>query len=66
MHDGSLKTLDSVVEFYNKGGIANKNLDANVRQLHLSDQEKSNMVAFLRSLSGEGWQAVKAPERFPE
>ena len=29
MHDGSLKTLDEVVEFYNKGGIPNKNLDRN-------------------------------------
>ena len=28
MHDGSLKTLEEVVEFYNKGGIPNKNLDA--------------------------------------
>ena len=66
MHDGSLKTLDDVVEFYNKGGIANKNLDANVRKLNLSEQEKSDLVAFLKSLSGEGWQTVKAPERFPE
>jgi cytochrome c peroxidase len=66
MHDGSLKTLDEVVEFYNKGGIANKNLDANVRQLHLTDQEKSDLVAFLKSLSGEGWQSVKSPDHFPE
>jgi cytochrome c peroxidase len=66
MHDGSLKTLDEVVEFYNKGGIPNKNLDSNIRQLHLTEQQKSELVAFLKSLSGEGWQSVKAPEKFPE
>jgi cytochrome c peroxidase len=66
MHDGSLKTLDDVVEFYNKGGIPNKNLDANIKPLHLSDQEKKDVVAFLMSLSGEGWQSVKPPDKFPE
>jgi cytochrome c peroxidase len=66
MHDGSLKTLDEVVEFYNKGGISNKNLDANIKPLHLSDQQKQDLVAFLKSLSGEGWQSVKAPEKFPQ
>jgi cytochrome c peroxidase len=66
MHDGSLKTLDEVVEFYNKGGIKNKNLDENIKPLHLTPQEKSDLVAFMRSLSGEGWQKVKAPETFPQ
>jgi cytochrome c peroxidase len=65
MHDGSLKTLDEVVEFYNRGGIPNKNLDSNIRPLHLSDRQKRDLVAFLKSLSGEGWQRVKAPEEFP-
>lgn len=66
MHDGSLNTLDDVVEFYNKGGIPNKNLDSNIRPLHLSDRQKQDLVAFLRSLSGEGWQWIEAPEKFPE
>jgi cytochrome c peroxidase len=66
MHDGSLESLDAVVEFYNKGGIANKNLDSSIRPLHLSDEEKKDLVAFLKSLSGEGWQSVKAPEEFPK
>jgi cytochrome c peroxidase len=65
MHDGSLQTLEDVVEFYNKGGIPNAHLDANIRPLHLSEQEKRDLVAFLKSLSGEGWQHVKAPESFP-
>ena len=66
MHDGSLKTLDEVVEFYNKGGIANKNLDANMRLLHLNDQDKKDLVAFLKALSGEGWQAIAEPASFPK
>jgi cytochrome c peroxidase len=66
MHDGSLKTLLEVVEFYNRGGIPNPHLDANIRPLHLSDQQKQDLMAFLRSLSGEGWQWVKAPDRFPQ
>ena len=65
MHDGSLKTLDEVVEFYDRGGIPNPHLDANIRPLHLSGQQKHDLVAFLKSLSGEGWQWVKAPDRFP-
>jgi cytochrome c peroxidase len=65
MHDGSLKTLDEVVEFYNKGGIKNRNLDPNLKPLNLTDQEKTELVAFLKALSGEGWQNVKAPEELP-
>jgi cytochrome c peroxidase len=66
MHDGSLKTLEEVVDFYDKGGIKNKNLDENIKPLHLTDQQKSDLVAFMKSLSGEGWQNVKPPESFPE
>jgi cytochrome c peroxidase len=66
MHNGSLKTLEDVVEFYDKGGIPNRHLDANIRPLHLPERQKRDLVAFLKSLSGEGWQGVKAPERFPQ
>ena len=66
MHDGSLKTLEEVVDFYDKGGIKNKNLDENIKPLHLTDQEKKDLVSFLKALSGEGWQQVKAPATFPQ
>ena len=66
MHDGSLQTLEEVVDFYNKGGIPNRNLDPNVRVLHLSEAERKDLVDFLKALSGEGWQGVKAPESFPQ
>jgi cytochrome c peroxidase len=66
MHDGSLKTLEEVVDFYDKGGIPNRNLDANIKKLHLTDGEKKDLVDFLRALSGEGWQQVRPPANFPQ
>jgi len=65
MHDGSLKTLEEVVDYYNKGGRPNKNLDPNIRKLNLTDQEKRDLVAFLKALSGEGWQ-VEPPTELPQ
>jgi cytochrome c peroxidase len=66
MHDGSLKTLEEVVDFYDKGGIPNKNLDERIKPLHLTPQEKADLVAFLKALSGEGWQKAGPPDKFPE
>ncbi len=66
MHDGSLKTLEEVVEHYNKGGIKNPHLNARIKPLNLSDRDKSDLVSFLKALSGEGWQTIKSPEKFPE
>ncbi|HXI39390.1 MAG TPA: cytochrome c peroxidase [Bryobacteraceae bacterium] len=66
MHDGSLKTLEEVVEYYDKGGMPNRNLDQRIKPLHLTDQNKKDLVAFLNALSGEGWQKITAPEKFPE
>jgi cytochrome c peroxidase len=51
MHDGSLKTLDEVIEHYNKGGISNKNLDPELKPLNLSAQNKKDLVEFLKSLT---------------
>jgi hypothetical protein len=52
MHDGSIPTLEEVVEFYNDGGITNPNIDRRLRPLGLSPAEDRALVAFLRSLSG--------------
>ena len=53
MHDGSEKTLEQVVEFYNKGGIKNPALDAEMKPLNLTDAEKADLVAFMKALTGE-------------
>ncbi|OGL49734.1 MAG: hypothetical protein A3H37_01765 [Candidatus Schekmanbacteria bacterium RIFCSPLOWO2_02_FULL_38_14] len=54
MHDGSEATLDDVIEFYNKGGINNPNLDGGMRQLDLAKEEKADLIEFLKSLTSEG------------
>lgn len=50
-HDGSAKTLEDVVEFYDKGGTKNPNLSNEIKRLLLSAPEKADLVAFLKSLS---------------
>ena len=64
MHDGSLKTLDEVVEFYNKGGLPNRNLDEKMVKLNLTDGEK-NLVEFLKALDGAPIR-LDVPTTFPQ
>jgi cytochrome c peroxidase len=65
MHDGSLKTLEDVVEYYDQGGIRNPNLQPLMAPLKLTTQEKQDLVAFLKGLSGQGWQQIQAPADLP-
>jgi cytochrome c peroxidase len=51
MHDGSLETLEQVVDYYNKGGDHNRFIDAAIFPLQLSSQEKTDLVAFMQSLT---------------
>lgn len=53
MHDGSLPTLEEVIEFYDGGGKANPNQDPDIRPLRLTTEEKKALAAFLRSLTGQ-------------
>lgn len=53
MHDGSLATLEEVVEYYQRGGIDNPGKDKLLQPLQLSAEEKRNLAAFLRSLTGD-------------
>lgn len=64
MHDGSLATLRDVVEFYNRGGNRNPNLTPRIRPLGLSQQDVDDVVAFLKTLSGEGYED-RRPRHFP-
>lgn len=52
MHDGSLATLEDVIEHYDKGGEINPHLDPEVRKLNLTTEEKRQLLAFLKALSG--------------
>jgi len=54
MHDGSQKTLEEVVEWYNIGGHKNKWLSDKMKPLNLTDQEKKDVVAFMtEGLTGD-------------
>jgi len=52
MHDGTMATLEHVVDYYDRGGNRNPVLDPELRPLGLSAAEKQALVVFLRSLSG--------------
>lgn len=63
MHDGSIATLEDVVEYYNKGGIKNEFLDEELFALKLSDQQKKDLVTFLKEgLASEDYPLVEPPE----
>lgn len=53
MHDGSQKTLREVIDFYNKGGEPNPNLDGGIRKLDLTEQDISDLEEFLKSLTSD-------------
>jgi cytochrome c peroxidase len=59
MHDGSLATLEQVIDFYSEGGRTNPNLDPEIRRIGFTIEEKQALIAFLRALNGrvqEGWR----------
>lgn len=51
MHDGSMDSLEEVVEFYNQGGEDNPMLDGGIRPLRLTEQEKTDLVEFMKALT---------------
>ena len=52
MHDGSLPTVAEVIEFYDKGGRPNPQLDPEIRPLHLTAAEKAELASFINALNG--------------
>jgi cytochrome c peroxidase len=53
MHDGSLATLIDVVEHYDRAGVDRPSRSKEIKPLHLTYQEKSDLVAFLETLTGD-------------
>jgi cytochrome c peroxidase len=53
MHDGSIPTLEAVVEHYDSGGVDRPSRSDLIRPLGLEPQEKSDLVAFLKTLTGD-------------
>ncbi len=62
MHDGSLKTLEDVVEHYDRGGASSDkekithHLSGGIRPLNLTDEEKENLVAFMKTLTSKKFE----------
>lgn len=52
MHDGSIATLEDVLEHYTGGGVENPFLDEEISPLDLSSNEKRALIAFLEALTG--------------
>jgi cytochrome c peroxidase len=52
MHNGSLQTLQAVVEFYNRGGFPNPWLSPEIEPLSLTTEEQADLVTFLVALTG--------------
>jgi len=53
MHDGSLATLEQVVEHYDKGGVDRPSRSDLMKPLGLTPQEKSDLVTFLKTLTSD-------------
>ncbi|MGZ8946484.1 MAG: cytochrome-c peroxidase [Methylococcaceae bacterium] len=51
MHDGSIKTLEEVIEHYDKGGDKKRYIDVKIFPLHLTQQEKADLLAFMQILT---------------
>lgn len=51
MHDGSVATLEEVVEHYARGGRGHPSTDVQIEPLDLTAAEKADLVAFLRALT---------------
>jgi cytochrome c peroxidase len=57
LHDGSLKTLEEVIQFYNNGGREKETdpvpelLSSGIRPLNLSKEQEADLVEFLKALT---------------
>lgn len=51
MHDGSIATLEEVIDYYDRGGNHNPHLDQELHPLRLAIEEKRALAAFLKALT---------------
>ena len=52
MHNGSLRSLRGVVDFYSEGGSINPYIDPLIKKINLSEKDRDDLVSFLNSLTG--------------
>jgi cytochrome c peroxidase len=60
MHNGLYRTLEEVIDHYDRGGDVTENLDRNIQPLELTAGEKADLLAFLKSLTGSTPQVLLA------
>jgi cytochrome c peroxidase len=69
-HNGGQLTLRQVVDFYNRGGDFAENnidnLDIGIRNLNLTEEQKTSLVAFLKSLTDDRVRYERGPFDHPQ
>jgi cytochrome c peroxidase len=60
-HDGSARTLEELVDFYVQGGVVKTNRSSSMKELQLTAEEKTQLVAFMHALSSPH-KTVTLPE----
>ena len=53
MHDGAMISLEEVIDHYNTGGAQHPHKSALITPLSLTQEEKKDLVSFLRTLTDE-------------
>ncbi|WP_334241115.1 cytochrome-c peroxidase [Terriglobus sp. ADX1] len=53
MHNGRLKTLKEVIDFYAGQGNSNPYLDPEMKKIHMSGQDRADLLEFLNALTGD-------------
>ena len=66
MHDGGLQSLVEVIEFYNRGGPGHKLQDKRIQPLKLTNEEKTDLIQFLESLTSKNLSCLIAEARQSE
>ncbi len=63
MHDGVFRSLEEVIEHYNRGGNpSDPNQDSLIFPLNLTSSEKDDLIAFLKSLTDKRLDGMKSPK----
>lgn len=66
MHDGRFKTIEEVLDYYDKGCTPNDQLDEEIYPLKLSSQQKADLATFLKEgLSSDKYPLIEPP-KLPE
>ena len=66
MHDGSEKTLEDVIAYYDRGGMKNPWLSTGMKPLGLTARERADLVEFMKALTGRIDPEVSRPLDLPK